>query len=141
MSLGNWKPATAVIDGQEKELTSSYFKENTYVTTDNLGGVLLIFEWNEEGSKLSGDITGRLIGQPLGIFEGDEPLRGDDGRPIAPTIKSQITTNGQIEGLSLKEATDLSKQLNAGRLPVPLEIIYEQTVSPVAGADFVRPEP
>ena len=135
--FGNWKPATAVIDGQEKELTSSYFKENTYVTTDNLGGVLLIFEWDEEGSKLSGDITGRLIGQPLGIFEGDESLTGDNGQPIAPTIRSQITTSGQIEGLSLKEATGLSQQLNAGRLPVPLEIIYEQTVSPVAGADFV----
>jgi preprotein translocase subunit SecD len=135
--LGNWKPATAIIDGREKELTSAYFKENTYVRTDNLGNILLIFEWDEEGSKLCGEITGRLIGQPLGIFEGDEPLRGDDGRPIAPTVQSQITTSGQIEGLSLHEATGLSKQLNAGRLPVPLEIIYEQTVSPVAGADFV----
>jgi preprotein translocase subunit SecD len=135
--LGNWKPATAVIDGQEKELTSSYFKENTYVRTDSLGNILLIFEWNEEGSKLSGDITGRLVGHPLGIFEGEEPLRGDDGRPIAPNIKSVITTSGQIEGLSLHEATELSKQLNAGRLPVPLKIVYEENVSPVAGADFV----
>jgi len=40
--------------------------------------------------------------------------------------------------LSLNEATELSKQLNAGRLPVPLELIYEQDVSPVAGADFVN---
>jgi len=136
-NITGWKPATAVIDGQEKELTSSYFKTNTYVRTDNLGNVLLVFEWNEEGSKLSEEITGRLIDKPLGIFEGDTPLLGDDGRPIAPTVKSQITTSGQIEGLSLKEATGLSKQLNAGRLPVPLELVYEQTVSPVAGADFV----
>jgi preprotein translocase subunit SecD len=48
-----------------------------------------------------------------------------------------IKDRGQIEGLSLKEATALSKQLNAGRLPVPLELVYEQDVSPVAGADFV----
>ena len=48
-----------------------------------------------------------------------------------------ITDRGQIEGLSLNEAEDLSKQLNAGRLPVPLELVYEQDVSPVAGADFV----
>jgi preprotein translocase subunit SecD len=135
--LGNWKPATAVIDGQEKELTSSYFKENTYVRTDNLGNILLVFEWDEEGSKLSGEITGRMIDKPLGIFEGDEPLRGDDGRPIAPTVRAVITTSGQIEGLSLHEATELSKQLNAGRLPVPLDVVYEENVSPVAGADFV----
>ena len=85
--LGQWKPATAVIDGQEKELTSAYFKENTYVNTDQMGRVLLIFQWDEEGSKLSEAITSRLIDKPLGIFEGDEPLLGDDGRPIAPTVQ------------------------------------------------------
>jgi preprotein translocase subunit SecD len=132
-----WVPATATIDGQEKVLTSSYFKENTYVTRDDWGRILLIFEWNEEGSKLSEEITGRLIGEPLGIFEGDEPLRGDDGQPIAPIVQEKITDRGQIEGLSLNEATEMSKQLNAGRLPVPLETIYEQTVSPVLGSDFV----
>jgi len=136
-ALGEWKPATAVIDGVEKELTSSYFKENTYVTRDNLGNILLIFEWNDEGSKLSEAITTRLIDKPLGIFEGNEPLLGEDGRPIAPTVRAVITTSGQIEGLSLNEAQSLSKQLNAGRLPVPLELVYEQDVSPVAGADFV----
>lgn len=132
-----WSPATATVDGQEKVLTSSYFKENTFLDQDSLGRVLLHFEWNEEGSKLSKEITGRLIGQPLGIFEGEEPLRGEDGQPIAPTVQNVITDSGVITGLSLKDATDLSKQLNAGRLPVPLETLYEQTVSPVLGADFV----
>jgi len=135
--LGSWKPATATIDGQEKELTSSYFKENTYVDRDNLGRILLVFEWNEEGSRLSEEITGRLLNQPLGIFEGDESLLGDDGRPIAPIVRSKITDRGQIEGLSLNEAQELSKQLNAGRLPVPLETKYELTVDPILGADFV----
>ena len=132
-----WIPATGTIDGKEKVLTSSFFKENTYVTRDDFGGIFLIFEWDEEGSQLSEQITSRLIGQPLGIFEGDEPLRGDDGLPIAPIVQSVITDSGQIEGLSINEATELSKQLNAGRLPVPLEVIYEQTVSPVLGADFI----
>jgi len=133
-----WVPATGTIDGQEKVLNSSYFKENTYVSTSELGGVLLIFEWNEEGSKLSEQITGRLIGKPLGIFEGDTPLLGDDGQPIAPIVRTQITSRGQIEGLSLKEAQILSKQLNAGRLPVPLKIIYEQSITPILGADFIK---
>jgi preprotein translocase subunit SecD len=132
-----WIPAAGTIDGQEKVLNSSYFKENTYVASDNLGRIQLHFEWNEEGSQLSKEITGRLLGQPLGIFEGDEPLLGEDGRPIAPTVQDVITDTGVITGLSLQEATDLSKQLNAGRLPVPLEIIYEQTVSPLLGANFV----
>jgi len=134
---GRWKPATAIINGQEKELTSRYFKENTYVDRDNLGNLLLIFEWDEEGAKISEAVTGRLINQPLGIFEGDESLLGEDGRPIAPIVRSKITDKGQIEGLSYDEATSISNQLNAGRLPVPLEILYDQTVSPLLGADFV----
>jgi len=134
---GRWKPATAIIDGEERELTSRYFKENTYVDRDNLGNLLLIFEWDEEGSKISEKVTSRLINKPLGIFEGDESLLGEDGRPIAPIVRSTITDKGQIEGLSYEEVTSLSSQLNAGRLPVPLEILYDQTVSPLLGADFI----
>jgi preprotein translocase subunit SecD len=135
--LGSWKPTTAEVNGEELELSSRYFKENTYVTTDNLGRVILAFEWNETGSELSKEITQRLINQPLGIFLGDEPLLGDDGVPIAPIVRSVISDKGQIEGLSLSEATELSKLLNAGRIPVPLTPIYEQTVSPILGSNFV----
>ena len=132
-----WLPATGTVNGVEKVLNSSFFKENTYVNRDQFGRILLIFEWDEEGSVLSEEITARMINKPLGIFEGDEPLLGEDGQPIAPIVRSVITDRGQIEGLSLNEATELSKQLNAGRLPVPLETIYEQTISPVLGADFI----
>jgi len=132
-----WVPATAIVSGQDKELNSSYFKENTYITTDDFGRVLLAFEWNKEGSTLSEEITGRLIGQPLGIFLSGEPLLGDDGIPIAPIIQSKITVRGQIKGLSLNEATELSQLLNAGRIPLPLHPIYDQTVSPILGASFI----
>jgi len=136
--LGKWKPATAIIDGEEKVLSSRYFKENTFIRHDErTGAIELIFEWDEEGSKLSEKITGRLIEQRLGIFEGGEPLRGDDGRPIAPFVQSAIVSKGVITGLSLTDATRLSSQLNYGRLPVPLEIIFDQTVSPILGADFI----
>ncbi len=135
--LGRWKPATAVIDGEEKALTSRYFKENTYTAPGDFGGIELHFEWDEEGAQLSKEITSRLINKPLGIFEGDNPLLGEDGRPIAPTVQAIIVDRGVITGLSLNEVTSLSQQLNAGRLPVPLEIIYDQTVSPILGSDFV----
>ncbi|MFC2005150.1 protein translocase subunit SecD [Chloroflexota bacterium] len=135
--LGKWKPATAISNGEEKELTSRYFKENTFVRQGELGGLELMFEWDEEGSELSEIITGRLVGQPLGIFEGDDALMGENGRPIAPIVQTTIVNSGRITGLSPADATRLSNQLNAGRLPVPLEIIYDQTVSPILGSDFV----
>ncbi|MAH39041.1 MAG: hypothetical protein CL873_00680 [Dehalococcoidales bacterium] len=65
-------------------------------------------------------------------------LLGEDGLPIAPTVQTVITDSGQITGLSFAEAAELSKQLNLGRLPVPLEIIYELTISPILGAGFVN---
>jgi preprotein translocase subunit SecD len=82
--LGEWKPVTAVVDGEELELSSRYFKENTYVSQDNFGQVVLAFEWDETGSQMFEEITKRLLDQPLGIFLGDEPLRGEEGLPIAP---------------------------------------------------------
>ncbi|MBI2851610.1 MAG: protein translocase subunit SecD [Chloroflexi bacterium] len=134
---GRWKPATGVIEGEGRELTSRYFRENTFVDRDEFGRIELRFEWDSEGSKLSEQITSRLLNQPLGIFEGDAALEGEDGRPIAPTVQAVITSRGVINGLSLTEATRLMRQLNAGRLPVNLEIIKDQTVSPFLGSDFV----
>jgi preprotein translocase subunit SecD len=135
--LGNWKPATGTVNGVEKELTSGYFKQNTSIQVDNLGKIYLAFEWDADGSQLSGQITKRLINQRLGIFSGSEALLGDDGQPIAPVVQNVIDSRGQIDGLSRQEATTLSLLLNAGRIPVPLTPIYEQTVSPVVGANFV----
>ena len=139
-SLGKWKPAVALIGGEEKTLTSRYFTQNTFVRQGELGGVELIFEWDEEGSELSEEITGRLSidKSPLGIFEGDTALLGEGNRPIAPTVQSVIVSSGRITGLSMVDATRLSSQLNAGRLPIPLEIIYDQTISPILGSDFVE---
>lgn len=137
-ALGRWKPATAVIDGEEKELTSRYFKESTYLRRDETTGAIdLIFEWDDEGSRVSEQVTGRLIGQPLAIFDGDDTLLGENGRPIAPTVQATIVSSGRITGLLLEDAERLSKQLNFGRLPVPLEIIYDQTVAPILGSEFV----
>lgn len=138
-SLGKWKPATALIGGVEKELTSRYFKENSYVDQNSLTGqILLIFEWDKEGAEMFTDITTRLLNKQLGIFEGNTALLGESGQPIAPVIRAVITGRGQIEGLSLSEVTRLSKQLNAGRLPLPLSRTGdEKTVEPWLGGDFV----
>ena len=146
---GNWTPATGTVNGEELTLTSRYFKENTYVTVDQLGSPLLIFGWDETGQELSQQITSRLIGKQLAIYLGDEPLRGEDGRPIAPVVRETIRERGQIEGLSFTDAQELSRLLNAGRIRVPLGRwvdgefepsvpLYERTVDATLGADSIR---
>ncbi len=138
-----WVPATGTIDGEERVLNSSYFSGDTEVrTSTQQGGVVLYFEWNEEGAILSEQITSRLIGEQLAIFEGSgedaQPLIGENGYMIAPIVNDVITDSGVITGLSLKDATDLSNQLNAGRLEVPLTNIGETDIDPTLGEDFVN---
>ncbi len=136
-----WIPATGTVNGELKVLNSSYFKTNTYVTTSN-GEILLIFEFNADGAVLSKEITTRLLNKSLGIFEGSGadalPLLGDDGQPIAPTVQGVISDRGEITRLSLSEATQLSAQLNAGRLPVPMSLIAQMNVDPSLGTDFIE---
>jgi preprotein translocase subunit SecD len=149
-AAGNWTPATGTVNGEVLTLTSRYFRENTFVTIDEFTRQpLLVFEWDETGQILSEQITSRLIGRQLAIYLGDEPLRGEDGRPIAPVVREPIRDRGQIEGLSLTDAEELSRLLNAGRIDVPLGRwvdgefepgvpIFERTVDATLGADSIR---
>jgi len=63
-----------------------------------------------------------------------------DGKVIsAPVVREAIRGSGVIEGMrSIEEAAELSTLLNAGALPVPLEVAAQQTVSPTLGADSLR---
>jgi len=149
---GNWTPAIGMVtvNGEEKELflSSRYFKENTYVDMQT-GRPLLLFEMDETGAQLFKQISTRLIGKRLAIYLGDEPLRGEDGNIIAPEVQEVIEDRGQIKGLSLVDAQDLSRVLNAGRIDVPLGRwvdgefepsvpLYERTVSATLGQDSIQ---
>ena len=153
-SEGIWVAAngTATVDGEVKELTlsSRYFNENTEVTLHpTTSEVILLFEMNGVGATLFEQISTRLMGKPLAIFLGDQALRGEDGQIIAPTVQAVITDRGQITGLSLVDAQELSRVLNAGRIDVPLGRwvdgefepsvpLYERTVDATLGQDSIQ---
>jgi protein-export membrane protein SecD len=62
----------------------------------------------------------------------------DDKCQMAPSIRDAIPGAGIIEGnFTTEEARDLKLLLNAGALPVPLEIAENRTVSPTLGRDSV----
>jgi preprotein translocase subunit SecD len=113
------------------------------------GRPLLLFEMDETGQQLFKQISTRLIGKRLAIYLGDEPLRGEEGNIIAPEVQEVIEDRGQIKGLSLVDAQDLSRVLNAGRIDVPLGRwvegefepsvpLYERTVSATLGQDSIQ---
>jgi preprotein translocase subunit SecD len=136
-----WQPARATIDGQVLTLTGEYLKPTTRVTTDSLGvKILLIFEMNGKGSQILGAVTDRLqaVKFPLATFLDGEPITGDDGQIIAPTVQGQITQTGEITGLTSKDARNLSKLLNTGAFPVPLRVVQQQDVDATLGDTAVR---
>jgi preprotein translocase subunit SecD len=130
---GNWVPATGTINGQTVALTGAYLNPGQQqVTFQGQGGLPQVaFAFNSDGAQLFQQITTRLIGKPLGIFL--------DGQLIsAPTVQAVISSNGVITGLTLDQARLLAIQLNAGALPVPVQIVQESTVDATLGVDSVH---
>ena len=104
-------------------------------TPDQGGGTnwTILFELKEKGAEKFGVLTERLAKNqlPLGIFLDDKLIS-------APRVQSQIKANGQITGdFSLETAKDLAVQLNAGALPVPINLISERTVGATLGQDSI----
>lgn len=90
-------------------------------------------EFNSEGSDLFAEITARNVGQVVGIFL--------DGEPISlPRVNEKITGGvATISGqFSLEEAKTLARRLNAGALPVPIELISQQTVGASLGQESLE---
>ncbi|MEY4723759.1 MAG: hypothetical protein RLZZ324_1272 [Candidatus Parcubacteria bacterium] len=90
-------------------------------------------EFNENGTKLFGEISQRNIGKPVAIYL--------DGQPLSiPTVQEAILDGrANISGnFSLQDAKDLVKRLNAGALPVPISLETQQTVGASLGQDSLN---
>lgn len=94
----------------------------------------IIFVLDAQGGRYMSRLTGANIGRPMAMVL--------DNRVIsAPTIQSQINTNGRITGrYTSAEIRYLVNTLSAGSLPAQLssEPISERTVGPQLGADNLR---
>lgn len=101
------------------------------VTEDSrTGQVQVSLNFDADGTKLFGDITGRNVGKPVAIFL--------DGQPISiPRVNEAITSGSAVisGGFTLLEAKQLSQRLNSGALPVPVELISQQKVDATLGVD------
>src|SRR5579871_199773 len=74
-----------------------------------------------------GKLTSSNLQKPLGIFLDHRYLS-------APIIQSPIYDSGQITGSFTQEQTiTLANELNAGALPVSVEIIEKETIGPTLG--------
>ena len=111
-----------VITGEDLELVQTTFYNNKPVVS---------FRITREAAGKFSKHTGSHIGQYMAIALNDEIIS-------CPVIRSRIGRQGQIEGFTTDEAKQLELLLNAGRIPVPLNVVQERTVSPTLGAESIR---
>ena len=97
------------------------------------GTPIVNIEFNSEGTRKFGQVTTRIAGTSdlLAIILDEEEL-------IAPTVQSAITGGAAyIQGreFTLERVRDMALLLEAGRLPLPIELIQERNVDAILGAD------
>jgi len=90
-------------------------------------------KFDSEGTKLFAELTKKNIGKPIAIFLDEQIIS-------APTVQTEIT-NGEavITGnFSTEEAKDLVHRLNQGALPVPINLVSQQSVEATLGASSLQ---
>ncbi len=113
---------------ERTKLTGKYLKHST-VSFDQVTGTPQVnLEFNDEGKELFAELTKENLNKRIAIYL--------DGVPVsAPVVQSEITNGHAVisGGFTVQEAKDLAQSLNAGALPVPIELIGQQTVGPSLG--------
>jgi len=114
-------------------LTGSQLKRATVQFDQNTGEPQVGIQFDDEGSKVFADVTSQHTGKQLAIVL--------DGQIImAPNLNEPIF-GGQAQisgGFTLDEAKQLSIQLNAGALPVPIAVLEQRTIGASLGSESVR---
>ena len=105
---------------------------NASVDYGQFGVPEVSFTLTPAGSKIFSQLTAANIGRRLAIVL--------DGKvKSAPTIRSQISDQGQITGrFTPQDAADLALVLRTGALPAPIYVEEERTVGPLLGSDSIR---
>ncbi len=114
------------LTGKDLQRSSVQFDQNT-------GNPTVGLEFSSEGAKKFGEITTKNQGKFVAIYL--------DGVPISiPKVDEPITSgNAIIRGaFTLQEAKKLSIQLNAGALPVPINLIEQRNIGATLGDESVR---
>ncbi len=118
---------------QETGLTGAYLKRALVDFDKNTGKPQIAVTFNEEGSKRFAEITKNNVGKRLAIFL-------DQFLLMAPQIKEPILNgNAVISGdFDLKTVKQIVSQLNAGALPIPLQLVEQSRISPTLGESSLK---
>jgi len=114
------------------ELTGKNLKSATVEFNPRDGSPEVSLVFDDQGAKMFEEITARNVNKPVAIYL--------DGYPISvPNVNEKITGGkAVISGkFNIPEAKLLTQRLNAGALPVPIELVNQQTIGASLGARSV----
>ena len=127
------KATQATVPGlqyRSTELTGKHLESASVEIPSGLGvgSPQVVLHFDSEGGKLFKEITERNVGKPLAIFI-------DGEIETAPTIQEPIAGGRAVitGDYTLDEAQHLKSRLDEGALPVPLELVSQQSVEASLG--------
>lgn len=109
-------------------LTGRYLKRAEVGFDPTTNQPLVLLEFDSEGADVFEELTEKNIGKILAIYIDDMPIS-------TPVVQSKISGGkAQITGdFTVEEARILARNLSAGALPAPINLISQQTVGPTLG--------
>ena len=143
----------------EEDYQTYLFQPDSWVDTDltgsDLNGADVVFpqagagvpgsalptiqlRFSDEGRDKFSEIAKRNVGKPVGLYLDDSPF------PISAPVVDQDLANGLFNdpiisgNFDIDGAQALSLQIRAGALPVPVEILEQQTVGATLGTTSVN---
>ncbi len=120
-SLAGWKSTG---------LSGKQLQRAEVVTDTQTGAVQVSLQFNPEGAELFRDITKRNLNKPVAIVLDGVPISTPNVNTVIPDGRAVISGS-----FNLVEAKTLAQRLNAGALPVGVELISQQTISAPLGQE------
>jgi len=115
------------------DLTGKQLSSARVEFDQNTGATQVSLQFDKEGSDLFAELTKKNLNKPIAIFL--------DGQIISqPVVQAEILGGRAVisGNFSIDEAKTLARRLQAGALPIPINLIAQQTVGPTLGADSLH---
>lgn len=110
------------------QLNGRYLKKADLGFNQQTTAPEILLEFNAEGAELFKQITAANVGKRLAIFI-------DNSLISAPNVNEEISGGkAQITGsFTIQEAREMVRNFNSGALPVPINLISQNTIGPTLG--------
>ena len=112
---------------KETELTGRYLK-NAFLSFDQQNRPQVSIVFDNDGSKLFEELTGKNIGKQIAIFVGGAQISAP--RVNEAIAGGQAVINGNF---TFNEASELARDLKTGALPAPITLTSQYTIGPNLG--------